>query len=243
MALIPKSGAWIMIRQTIPVEYPIDPFSFFYAIPTGQYYWKGESGMGWPRIDYGDDNPIQLMHSLRMNDFDYFKDMVYTCIRRRKGEDVESQKYINTINGWFEDGIIEEDDLEQQVKIKTAFGDVCIQPHEYSVVKDMEPYMEAVKDGEGFIRYLSNSVALKGKIADQIFYLRTRGISYSDAMKMVVKNISSPNLFYLERHPELQGSFTRNWENYWQKKLNYCKEKNRKDLLNYGPAWDFSEVA
>ena len=48
------------------------------------------------------------------------------------------------------------------------------------------------------------SKTLKGKINEQVFYLRSRGYDYTDAIKLCIGNSSSQNLFYIEYHEGYQ---------------------------------------
>jgi hypothetical protein len=245
MALIPKTGAWVMIRQTIPVEYPIDPMSLYFAVPNGKLFWKNENHMSFmDQICSRDsDDPQELMRQLNMRwrDFDEFKMMIWAFYRMKNAEAEYDRKHLEQLEEWDRIGYIGEDVIEQQVKIKTPFGDVAIQPHEYTVVKELQGYIEPVKDGHAFMRFMSNQKQLTGKIADQVFYLRQRGIPFAEAIQLCIQNVKTQNLFYIEMHPEYQKMFTRDFDQYWAKKLAYCIEHKRQDLLNYGPHWDFSK--
>lgn len=236
--IIPKSGAWVLISQEIPVEAPIDPMSVYYAVPTGKIFWDGELE-GWfkPSI-YDDGTPSMMMNEigLKWRAFDIFKDMAYQYLRGKY-----DGQHKERFDEWKELGWLD-NVITQQVKIKTVFEDVCIQPHEYRVIQDMSPYIEPIKEGHVFIRWMTNQKQLSGKVADQIFYLRSRGIAYTEALQLCIGNIKSQNLFYLEFHPAYQESFTRNYDRYWARKMNYCIKKHRQDLLNYGPTWDFSNT-
>lgn len=233
--MIPKKGTWIMIRQEIPVEVPIDPFSFWYAVPSGKLFWREELTVS----RFNDTTPYWLMAQLRERDFERFKTLVYNYFFVKKAEIPEDVR--KKLKAWEQEGEIDKECLEQQVKIKTPFGDVCVQPYEYLIPKELGHYIEAAKDGHAFIRYMNETKILKGKIADQVFYLRSRGIKFKDAITLCFQNISTQNLFYVEMHPEYQKALTRNWDRYWEKKVAYCTKVDRMDLLNYGKFWDFSK--
>lgn len=232
-----------MVNRIIPVEYPIDPMSFWYAVPSGKLFWKGEFDKYFNMMDFDGLNTIAYRLGYKRADAKSIEDikyLIYDFYRSRK-QNQEVERYKEELNQMDEHGLISEDMIEQQLKIKTAFGDVCIQPHEYTIPKDMSEYFENAKDGHSFIRYLSTSKALKGKFADQIFYLRTRGIPHKEAIALCFQNVNTQNLFYLELHPEYQKAFTRNYDSYLGRKIKYCIEKQRTDLLNYGPGYDYSE--
>lgn len=236
MPLIPKTGTWIMIRQIIPVEYPIDPMSLYFAVPSGKLFWRGENE------NCFEENPRELMASLKMRwyKFDEFKEMIWAFYRMKKKESEYDKKHLEQLEEWDDQGIISENILEQQIKIKTMFGDVCIQPHEYTVVRQISQYIESVKDEHAFIRFISNNKQLTSKLADQVFYLRSRGIGFAEAIQLCIQNVKSQNLFYIEMHPEYQKIFTRDFDSYWRRKMQYCLDNKHEYLLNYGKYWDFS---
>lgn len=244
MSLIPKSGVWVMITKTVPIEYPIDPMSFWYAIPSGKTFFRGEDSG--PEYLYEDESLARAIHVLGLyghrDKFEEFKKMLYACLRLPNASDLYGEKNMEELQRMIDLKLFSEDDLTQQVKLITPFGSCCIQPHEYNVVKDMTPYVDATKDGHAFMRFLSKSKTLSGKIADQVFYLRSRGISYAEALGMAIGNVQSQNLFYIEMHPEYQKAYTRYWDTYWEKKMKYCIEQKRTDLLDYGPSHDYSKL-
>jgi hypothetical protein len=113
------------------------------------------------------------------------------------------------------------------------FGDVCINPWEYSVVNDVLPYLEAVKAKSAVLRYISNTKQLTGKLSEQVFYLRARGIGYSEALQLCIKTIKTQNLFYIEMTPPNAAVFTRNYLAFAKRKLEYVSKKDRPDLCIY----------
>jgi hypothetical protein len=242
--MIPKKGTWVMIRgNQIPVEIPIDPLSHWFALPTGKLFWSGEL-QGYRFGDYlSEYNELSLLFGKEKRgrySSDYendIKKVLHAYFTGSENEQVDSKR--EELDLLADNGIIREDMIEQQVRIKTPFGDVYVQPHEYVIAKEsLGEVMDNAKEEHCFIRYLSDSKMLKGKIADQVFYLKSRGIPHKEALALCFQNVSSQNLFYIEMHPEYQKTFTRNWDAYWEKKKKYCIEQGRLDLLDYGKTFE-----
>jgi hypothetical protein len=243
MPIIPKSGAWVMIKDPPTVEYPIDPLSIFYALPTDKIYWHGEEQVGWMNFDKDDSSPYWMMQDIGLKGSAGFQTFKSVVLNHFKGKTTDlGADAKKSLKKWEKMGWIDENSVQQQVKIKTVFGDVCIQPWEYTVVKDIAQYIEPVGHGEAVMRFLTQEKQLSGKIADQVFYLRSRGISFSDAVQLCISNVKTQNLFYLEMHPQLQNTFYRHFWTQWKRKVDYCIKNKRTDLLNYGPSWDYSNV-
>lgn len=148
MSLIPKAGAWIMIKRPIPVDIPIDPMSFYYALPTDKLFWAAELEGYW--IPEWDETISRMMHLTECRKFDDFKELMYDCLRSPNAHDRHSAHKLEEMQKGIDAGLVGEDDLQQQVRIVTPFGQVSIQPHEYTIVKDMGEYVEASKDGHAF---------------------------------------------------------------------------------------------
>jgi hypothetical protein len=115
---------------------------------------------------------------------------------------------------------------EQQVTILTEHGQVCIQPHEYTIQETIDDHLEAVKEGEAELVFLNKNKSLRGKIKEQVFYIRSRGISFTEAMKMVGGQVKSQHVFYIRYKEELQRYFTRDYDSYLAKKNNYSTLKS-----------------
>jgi len=209
-SLIPQKGSWILIRQLIPVEIPIDPLSIYYATPTGTNF-----------IDYEDHSgsyEVDLEHKLERISMDtgHARDIIF---RYYAGKKVKEKHALELQNNPIH--------IEQQVSILTKWGEVSIQPHEYTKLKDVGKYLDAVNIGHATVHYLTNKGGLKGKIRDQVFYMQSRGVSYGDALQMVAGNITTKHLLYITMHEEYQRMFTRYYDQYAAKKKAFLsKYKN-----------------
>lgn len=231
-----KKGGWIMIRSLIPIDKPIvDPLSLWFAIPTGKIFVNGELSI--QNFMNRDDYDLRFgMRMLRIGDWGVYKKILFDFMVNGKTNSFD-RKTLEEIADTIKDDV----EFEQQVQIKTLFGDVVIQPHEYTVCKHLDSYFEAIRDGHAFMRYMTKSDTLAGKLADQIFYLRSRGIGYAEALQLVWQNIKSPNQFYIEFHPAYMDQFVRGWERYFFDKIQWMKKHDRMDLLNYGKQWSNDE--
>jgi hypothetical protein len=171
--VLPKEGGFIMIRQLIPVEIPIDPLSIYFAKP-------------FPKIVTKD-----------IHEFD-------------------SYEYNKK--------------LEIRAIIHTPWGDVTILPHEYSVIgpDKLSEYFEAVKIGHAFIKHYGKDDKKNissQRLADAIFYLRSRGITYGDALGMCLGLIDKYDILFIEMHEEYQRMFTRHYDQYIAGKTKFLADR------------------
>lgn len=90
-----------------------------------------------------------------------------------------------------------------RVKIVTPRGDLGLYPREYSKVTDPGKYFEFV--GEGMeVKFFGNE---EGVPKDQLFYLRSRGVSKKDAMTMLIGNIKAHGVLWIESTRETVAQF------------------------------------
>lgn len=110
-------------------------------------------------------------------------------------------------------------------KIITKVGSVSVWPYEYVIVKDIGKYIEEVDNGGAKFNFLSETPKLTKKVSNALFYLRSRGISNSDAFTMVLGVITKPNVGYLTMRDEYCEYFTRHWDTYLDKVKKYLPEQ------------------
>lgn len=97
--------------------------------------------------------------------------------------------------------------MPHRVKLVTPKGDLGMFPHEYALVTDMSKYWEFM--GQGMTaRFFGND---KGIPADQLHYIRSRGISKRDAIIMLVGNIKAHGVLWFETAPEIGAQFGYKW--------------------------------
>lgn len=92
-----------------------------------------------------------------------------------------------------------------RVRIITPRGELGLFPREFSYVKDPAKYYEFV--GQGMtIHFFGNET---GVPKDALFYLRSRGVSKRDALCMLIADIKSHGVMWIETDPEIAASFGR----------------------------------
>ena len=196
-----KKGEWILIKKRIPVKPFIQPFSIFYALPDfNRLFFRGEYNLGWDDTEHswiieelaGGHGAIAAQNAKSIID------------RFNRGQEVTNDQKEYLTNRDIE--------LEYRMNIKTREGDVTIEPHEYSIIEDLSTYLEAVKDNHAFIKYLNVNERITGKVGEQIFYLRSRGIGFVSAVMMTSGRIATQNAFFIEMHKEYVKQFCRDYE-------------------------------
>lgn len=109
--------------------------------------------------------------------------------RRRRGDDDRERHQIH------------------RVRVLTPRGELGLFPHEYSKIDDITRYLEFIGDGME-IKFFGG---VEGVPKDQLFYLRTRGIPKHEAIKMLLGNIRSPEVCWIEARPEVCAAFGLKW--------------------------------
>jgi len=181
------------------------PLGVYYALPTGVIFYEGERSPYYiGRLDSLKMDTIKSVfgsHDRAKECFLNYKANRHFVVKDKEKKYLDNHDYL----GLFP--------IECQVKVLTETGHVYIQPEEYNIVSesDLKQYIEDTKTGHVLIKHFSGANSLKGKLADQVFYLKQRGISYSDALSMCCGGVSSQKLFYLVTHPVYIQVFNRNW--------------------------------
>lgn len=103
--------------------------------------------------------------------------------------------------------VLEDIELEMRVRILTPDGEICLEPYEYSIISDIQPYLEEI--GDGMIMHELGGVKNAKKLKDQMFYVQSRGIPKVEAFKMLLGQIDRWNVFWLETHPDIVAYFSR----------------------------------
>jgi hypothetical protein len=83
-----------------------------------------------------------------------------------------------------------------KVRIQTPGGDLWLYPHEYTVVNDITQYLGMEPDIE--------MLSLGGEAVldeEQLFYLQARGISRTEATKLLLNDIKSQSFAWFNVHP------------------------------------------
>ena len=218
---IPGKGAWIYIIKPISiVDNHIPYMSVWYGIPTGNISIGDERHVGGLTIQ-----DLQWEYSFTL-DMDYLK----LCIKNY----FKNKKSLTSREESAAKAVIEGYGIHQQMKILTPFGTVYIQPEEYNVV-DINKYFEMLKDGSMQMKHMSTTINLGNTLKDKLFYIRSRGISLVEALKMISGNLSTQNAFFLLTNPYIQEMFLRNFDSENARQLAF-KEKmiaKNPDYIHY----------
>lgn len=117
--------------------------------------------------------------------------------------------------------------VEWMFEIQTEYGSCKIREHEYSIITPdhMQEYISATRNGDAELIFYgqdTNSLIHKN-MKDAIFYLQSRGISYSDALLMCVGLVDKQNIFRIEFRDEYLYHFFYSDEvdRFLDKKKNY----------------------
>lgn len=94
-----------------------------------------------------------------------------------------------------------------RARILTPKGDLWLWPAEYTKVKDISVYF-GFKENEVHIILLGG----EGVNSESLFYLRSRGISKADAIKMLLGEVKSQNVAFITFHPDAVACFTRDYD-------------------------------
>lgn len=95
-----------------------------------------------------------------------------------------------------------------RVKIVTPRGELGLFPREYSHIKDVGEYFPHIGNGELEIKFFGG---IEGVPADALFYLRSRGISKADAITMLLGQIKSHGVCWIQAAPEICAAFGMKW--------------------------------
>ncbi len=92
-----------------------------------------------------------------------------------------------------------------RVKIVTPRGDLGLYPHEYVIVKEPQKYYEFLGNGME-MKFFGNT---HGVAADKLFYLRSRGISKMEAVKLLIGSIKAHGVCWIESGADAIAAFVR----------------------------------
>ena len=218
---IASKGAWIyIIKPTSIVDNFIPYMSVWYGIPTGNLSIGSERYIGGVNI-----NDLKWEHNFNL-DMDHLKLAIKTYFKNKKGLSVSEESAAKAV--------IDGYDIHQQMKILTPFGTVYIQPEEYNVV-DINKYFEMLKDGSMQMKHMNTSINLSNTLRDKLFYIRSRGISLVEALKMISGNLNTQNAFFLLTNPYIQEMFLRDFDAENAKQLAFKEKmiKKNPDYIGY----------
>lgn len=176
---LPLSGGWVMITRPLPTQVKPPVLSIFYALPD-RLFPKDWHSMRFPAWAYDEAprNPSQTVMTLLW--------------RSRNGGRLlpHERREIERLEGF---------ELDQRVRIQTDDGDVWVEPYEWSLIPNIETYFEMV-DGEQIKLHLQPGAKFSGVLADQLFYMQTRGLTRLDCFRLMFGEIKRPGICWFEIH-------------------------------------------
>lgn len=233
-----KTGAWIMIIKDMHLEIPIDRLSIYYAKPKGKYL-KGY------RETYSHEYIMKRAWRLGLDGQEY-NDCIYEYLDNPEEPDIYPKALREEIKFEISKHDYTKEDFVNPAEIVTPFGEATIYPEEYNEV-GLDYALELVNQESHVIRYLSNDGSIRKdlkqtSIADKVFYLRSRGITYTEAMKRISGDIKTQYLMYFDPLPQYIHCYERNFLKLAEKKIEYCKENGYEQLLSYKATEDGNPV-
>lgn len=189
---IPLKGGWVLVTKMPPTRTRPRLFGLYYAKPE-RVFERGESWIG---------NVVRR----RLD-----KKLLLALYRERQNAQLSEDEQSTLDRGRMDLRLDEEDlddiELELRVRILTEDGEVCLEPHEYSIVQDIQPYLDEI--GQGMILHELGGVKNAKKLKEQLFYVMSRGIPKVEAYRMLLGQIDRWNVFWLETHPDVVAYFQR----------------------------------
>jgi hypothetical protein len=88
--------------------------------------------------------------------------------------------------------------------IQTPQGEVHIWPHEYTVVKDISPYLDMTEEEGVYIHFMHET---GGFDADKLLYIQSRGIPRGTAQRLLLPELKDPHFCYFTFHPAYSEMF------------------------------------
>lgn len=233
MATINKTGEWIYLVKDFALEVPLDRLGIWYAKPKGEYL-HGYRNMGGDYVVANEmkDAGIQS-ESITVKDY---VDLVWKYLDGG-GSDIYPKRLREDIEFAISLHKYSKDDFVSVVEIITPFGPITIFPEEYNPV-DLNFAMQCVEAGSHIIRYMGNDGNVRDsmkhtKVTEQVFYLRSRGVKFSDAMRGVSGDIKSQHFLYFDPLPQYVDMFSRDYPKQCEKKMRYCLNNDLEHLLHY----------
>ena len=225
-----KTGNWIYIIKEIPVEPPIDKLSIWFAKPTEFYLKDSRTRAGERKIRN------EIMEYLPKTEISVrgYQRSIWSILN---GHKLPSDRLTNDIEKLIDVLGYTKESFEASAEIITPFGPVKIHSNEYNIV-DLEWALKLVESDSHMIRYLSNDGSIQQKmknisVQEKVFYLQSRGISFTEAMKMVSGEIKTQHLMYFDPFPQYIEMFSRTYLRDCKNKIEYCEQHGYEQLLQY----------
>lgn len=217
-----------MLTECLPVKIPIERLSIFMAKPVRSLL-KDSNAIGMRHLYI--DRAFRL--GLKVEEYG---DLIIKYITGNE-KDIIPQSLREDIKFEVAECNYTPEDIEDFVEIVTPFGNVRVHPHEYNIV-GLDFALNMADGGAHVLRYLDNKGDTTDKmkkvgVREKLFYLQSRGISFTNAMKHLTGEIKTQHLFYFDPYPQYVEVYTRNYMKHVEKKLAYCTEHGYPELLEY----------
>lgn len=190
----PKQGAWIQVKKKVEIKNAPEPLSIYFATFEKGYFerpvYEMDMPFGWNKFFAGANSQEDFVRC-------YFQ---YEW-GNKKGLSEMQKKVIEHFKEYNCDS-----DITVKVKVQTKDGDIYLLSHEFNIV-DVEKYVDCVDGEHCVMNFFSETASLPKKMSEQIFYMRSRGIPYIDALKMLSGNIKKSGIFWITFHKEYQRMF------------------------------------
>lgn len=226
MSTIKKTGEWIYTTCNPGLEYPVGRMEVYFAKPCGYYMENART------VAFSDE----LRHrggAVNMH-YEEYQKLVYKIL---SGKDVTPKSIVETIAWEIERYNYTLEDFVSMVTIVTPYGECKLYSEEFNVVS-LDWALNLANEEALMIRYLNNDGSVRDKlkntsVSDKLFYLQTRGISFTQGMKIISGEIKSQHLFYFDPMPFYVECFQRHYLRIAKKKIEFCEKHNITELLEY----------
>jgi hypothetical protein len=218
---LPLKGGWVLCRKVPPTQIRPAFLGLYYAMPE-KIFERG--AFEWGHMPSGlDDKMLAALYRQRQRArlSEHHQQLLIAAVRKLTGQrfafDVDpAPLFDDSTADELSDAenieprplpALDEIELEMRVRIVTPDGEVCLEPHEFSIVTDIQPYMDEL--GNGYEMRELGGIKNAKKLHEQLFYVMSRGIPKTEAYSMLLGTVDRPNVFWLQPHSELQSMFSR----------------------------------
>ena len=198
--MIKNPGSWIMVTKVPNTVIKPRALSLYFAVtekifPYGSFdlafnYYDDENFQHYSRIfrgarSVGDQNFLLMYKNWLLGDLDKLPDIYIDRFEKLKNIDFR---------------------FEERVRITTEDGEVCLEPHEYTIVKDINEYIEYVDNEHLSLCFLGGDQSNK-EFDEKMFYIQSRGVDKVTAYGLLLGDIEAPNIMCLHWHDEYLRMF------------------------------------
>lgn len=198
METVKNNGFWIMVTKVPNTLIKPRALSLYFAVTErifpygyfGRFSGFDENHQNYKRIlrgsvSIGEQDFLMMYKNWLLGVLDKLPDLYIDRFKKLKNMDFE---------------------IEERVRITTEDGEVCLEPHEYSIIKDINEYIEYV-DGEHLTLSFLGGDQSNESFNEKMFYLQSRGIDKITSYGLLIGDIEAPNVICLHWHKEYLRMF------------------------------------